>query len=126
MVSDVIAASRARLAEIGATSPEAVRRAGRPAILFSEGMRQDIEGVRGFLFARMYRAPAVMEMRARTAEIVADLFPLYMSRPDLLPRDWEGDVAAAGGEPALARIVSDYVAGMTDRFALKEWQRLAG
>ncbi len=126
MVSDVIAASRVRLAEIGAGGPEAVRHAGRPAILFSPAMRGEIEGVRAFLFERMYRAPAVMEMRARTAEVVADLFPLYMARPDLLPAAWAADVAAARGETALARIACDYVAGMTDRFALKEWQRLTG
>ena len=126
MVSDVIATSRARLAEIGAGSPDEVRRAGRPATAFSGAMSADIEDVRGFLFERMYRAPSVMDMRAHTAEVVADLFPLYMARPDLLPRDWAGDVAAADGETGLARIVADYVAGMTDRFALKEWQRLAG
>ncbi len=126
MVSDVIAASRVRLAEIGAGGPEAVRHAGRPAVLFSPAMRAEIEGVRAFLFERMYRAPQVMEMRARTAEIVADLFPLYMARPDLLPAAWAADVAAARGETALARIACDYVAGMTDRFAIKEWQRLAG
>ena len=126
MVSDVIATSRARLAAIGAASPDDVRLAGRPAVAFSDAMTAEIEGVRAFLFDRMYRAPSVMDMRARTAEVVADLFPLYMARPDLLPRDWAADVAAADGETGLARIVADYVAGMTDRFALKEWQRLAG
>ena len=126
MVSDVIATSRARLSDIAAERPDDVRRAGRAAVLFSPAMQGDIEGVRAFLFERMYRAPSVMDMRARTAEIVADLFPLYMARPDLLPADWTADVAAADGETGLARIVADYVAGMTDRFALKEWQRLAG
>jgi dGTPase len=126
MVSDVIATSRARLAAIGASSPDDVRRAGRPVVAFSDALGADIEGVRAFLFERMYRAPSVMDMRARTAEVVADLFPLYMARPDLLPRDWADDVAAADGEAELARIVADYVSGMTDRFALKEWQRLVG
>ena len=61
--------------------------------------------------------------------MVRDLFPLYMSRPDLLPKQWRKDVAAArvesgGGEVALARIVADYISGMTDRFALESHERL--
>ena len=54
------------------------------------------------------------------------LFPLYLAHPDLLPADWQGNVAAAGDETALARVVLDYVAGMTDRFAIKEFGRLVG
>jgi dGTPase len=65
-----------------------------------------------------------MAERARVTAVVNDLFPLFMSRPDLLPAAWSADVAAARDEAALARIVADYVAGMTDRFALQEHARL--
>lgn len=54
------------------------------------------------------------------------LFPHYLVRPALLPEDWQGDVAKATDETALARVVLDYVAGMTDRFAIQEWGRLVG
>jgi dGTPase len=74
----------------------------------------------------MYRAPSVMAERARVTEVVNDLFPLFLHQPALLPAEWQADIAAAKDETALARIVADYVAGMTDRFALQEHQRLCG
>jgi dGTPase len=58
--------------------------------------------------------------------VVNDLFPLYMTDPRLLPERWQSDVAAAEGDTALARIVADYIAGMTDRFALQQHERLVG
>jgi dGTPase len=72
----------------------------------------------------MYRAPSVMVERARVTAMVRDLFPLFMAQPDLLPTEWAQDVALAQSETLLARIVADYVAGMTDRFAIQEHARL--
>jgi dGTPase len=56
--------------------------------------------------------------------VVEALFPLFLARPDLLPPEWREDVARAGGQTALARIVADYIAGMTDRFALQTYREL--
>ena len=58
--------------------------------------------------------------------MVDDLFPLFLRQPELLPPEWQADVAAACDETRLARVVADYVAGMTDRFAIQEHQRLSG
>jgi len=58
--------------------------------------------------------------------VVNELFPLFMTQTDLLPKQWRKDVEDAQGETALARIVADYIAGMTDRFALQEHDRLIG
>jgi dGTPase len=80
--------------------------------------------IRSFLFTRMYRAPSVMAERARVTAVVRDLFPLFMSQPEYLPQEWRQDVAQADTQQLLARIVADYVAGMTDRFALQEHARL--
>jgi dGTPase len=74
----------------------------------------------------MYRAPSVMVERARVTRMVNDLFPLFLSQPDLLPAEWRSDIEAAQDEVTLARIVADYVAGMTDRFAIQEHARLMG
>ena len=82
--------------------------------------------MRSFLFHRMYRAPSVVKMRAEVTAMLDDLFPLFLNQPDLLPEEWRGDVQAAGDETALARVVADYVAGMTDRFAIQEHHRLFG
>ncbi len=126
MVEDVIAVARARLAEVRPASAAEVRALGRPVVAFSPGMAAAVQALRGFLFGRLYRAQPVMDERARVTQVVRELFPLYLARPALLPADWQADVAAAADEAALARLVADYVAGMTDRFALAEHARLIG
>ncbi|MFD0858177.1 deoxyguanosinetriphosphate triphosphohydrolase [Roseovarius aquimarinus] len=120
MVGDVIDTSRAVIAEAEIESIDAVRHLGWPVIRFSDSLWRDLQGVRKFLFTRMYRAPMVMVQRAQATNVVDGLFPFYMSHPEHLPRRWQGDVEAATDKTALARLVSDYIAGMTDRFALAQ------
>ena len=119
LVEDVIAVARQSLLEIGPKSADDIRRSGFQIIRFSEPVFADLKVVRAFLFERMYRAPSVVEMRREVTRVVEDLFPYFMAHPDHLPKQWRKDVEEAGGETALARIVSDYIAGMTDRFALQ-------
>jgi dGTPase len=127
MVGDVIASSRARLEADAPADADAVRRLDRPVIRFSDALWRDLTVIRAFLFRRMYRAPSVMAMRARVTQVVRDLFPAYLDRPGEMPAHWQPDIAAAAGDrAALARIAADYVAGMTDRFALQEHERLFG
>lgn len=126
MVADVIDSSRALLAASGARDAGGIRAAGRSLVRFSDALWADLEQIRAFLFRHMYRAPSVMEIRTRMRRVVEELFPLYMDDPALLPDPWQGDVARAEGEVGLARVVSDYIAGMTDRFALLEHARLTG
>ncbi|MBM1309176.1 deoxyguanosinetriphosphate triphosphohydrolase [Sulfitobacter mediterraneus] len=127
MVSDVIDTSRSLLAASGATSARDIRHLGRPVIRFSDPVWADLRQIRAFLFKRMYRAPSVMQKRAEVTKVVEDLFPLFLAQPELLPPHWARQVADAGGDAtALARMVSDYISGMTDRFALGEHQRLFG
>ena len=127
MVADVIDTSRALLAGSRAKSSHDIRHLGRPVICFSDGMWQDLGQIRRFLFTRMYRAPAVMKIRAEVSGVVEDLFPLFLAQPSLMPEDWANSIARAGADRTmLARIVADYIAGMTDRFALQEHERLVG
>jgi len=126
MVADVIEPSRATLADAAPDSVEAVRHLGRPVIRFSEGLWADLQQIRAFLFRRMYRAPSVMAMRRQVTGVVEELFPFYLAKPEFLPRRWQEDVARAADETALARLVSDYISGMTDRFALESHARLLG
>ena len=126
MVDDVIAVAKNRLDAARPQSPEDIRHMGTTVIRFSKPLYQELKAIRSFLFTRMYRAPSVMAERARVTEVIDGLFPLFLSRPDLLPEEWAPDVASATSETELARIVCDYVAGMTDRFALSEGQRLLG
>jgi dGTPase len=125
MVEDVIAVAKNRLESAKPQSVEEIRALGTTVIRFSKPLYQELKAVRSFLFHRMYRAPSVMVERARVTAMLDDLFPLFMSRPDLLPAEWQEEVALAD-EVALARHVADYVAGMTDRFAIQEHGRLFG
>ena len=72
----------------------------------------------------MYRAPSVVVERERVTVMVNTLFPLFMAKPALLPPEWRDEIDAARDDTQLARIVLDYVAGMTDRFAIQEFERL--
>ena len=124
MVSDVIETSERLLKEAGPERVEDIRALGYPVIRFSDGLWRDLQEIRAFLFQHMYRAPQVMVKRAEVTDVVRDLFPFFLSHPGELPERWRDNVAAAQDETALARIVSDYIAGMTDRFALQEHARL--
>ncbi|MFN6924124.1 MAG: deoxyguanosinetriphosphate triphosphohydrolase [Tabrizicola sp.] len=126
MVEDVIAVAQNRLASAQPKSVDDIRHMGTTIIRFSKPLYQELKAVRSFLFHRMYRAPSVMAVRAEVTRKLDELFPLFLARPDLLPPEWQADVRAAQDGTALARTVADYVAGMTDRFAIQEHQRLCG
>lgn len=126
MVGDVIDTSRDMIANSGVKSVQDVRHNGAPVIAFSGDVLEQLNVIRKFLFTRMYRAPSVMEKRAQVTRVVEALFPLFMERTDLLPANWQDDIRQLPDETAIARKVSDYIAGMTDRYALTEFERLLG
>lgn len=126
LVEDVIGFAQERLADMEPASVDDIRHAGRTIIRFSDDVFCDLKVIRSFLFDRMYRAPSVVVMRAEVTKIVRELFPYFMQHPDQLPKQWRKDVEEAATETDLARIVSDYIAGMTDRFAIQEHERLIG
>lgn len=119
LVEDVIAVATANIAEIAPQSAADIRNAGRTMVQFSPTLFDDLKIIRAFLFDRMYRAPRVLDMRAEVTDVVRDLFPFYRAHPEHLPKQWRKDVAEAQDDVTLARLVSDYIAGMTDRFALQ-------
>ncbi|MGB3279060.1 MAG: deoxyguanosinetriphosphate triphosphohydrolase [Pseudorhodobacter sp.] len=124
MVEDVINVANIRLDAAKPQSVNDIRAMDGTVIRFSKPLYQELKVIRSFLFTRMYRAPSVMKERARVTAVVRDLFPLFIAKPELLPAEWAEDVARADTQVLLARIVADYVAGMTDRFALQEHARL--
>ena len=126
LVEDVIVLARRNLAELDPASVHDIRHAGRMVIQFTPEIWTDLKVIRQFLFERMYRAPAVVEMRVQVTAMVDALFPFFMENADELPKQWRKDVEAAPDQITLARIVADYIAGMTDRFAIQEYARLIG
>ncbi|MEM1374056.1 MAG: deoxyguanosinetriphosphate triphosphohydrolase [Pseudomonadota bacterium] len=126
MVEDLIATSEALLTASGARSAQDIRELGYPVILFSDALFAQLKEIREFLFARMYRAPSVMEKRAEATRIVGDLFPHFMAAPENLPASWHPQIKAATDDTTLARLVADYIAGMTDLYAAEAHARLTG
>jgi dGTPase len=124
MVGDVIETSQALLRDSGAGTSQEIRELGHSVVQFSGAIWADLQQIRQFLFTRMYRAPSVMAKRSEVTQVIEDLFPLYMSNPALLPETWRDDIGRVTDDTGMARIVSDYIAGMTDRFALQEHARL--
>ncbi|HYN59649.1 MAG TPA: deoxyguanosinetriphosphate triphosphohydrolase, partial [Rubrivivax sp.] len=125
MVNDVVAEARARIARLAPGSADDIRAADRPVVGFSEGMQEANNQLRAFLFQRMYRHWRVNRSMAKSRRVLQMLFSLLHGAPALLPPWWQARAGEAGSA-ACALAVCDYIAGMTDRFALREHQRLTG
>jgi len=123
MANDLIDETRRRLAETGPASAAQLRRLTQPVVAFSGAMRENDRALKSFLFARMYRHHRVNRMTSKAARVVRELFEMYLDRPDCLPEEWRAQCEGPGS-PATARLVADYIAGMTDRFALDDHRRL--
>ncbi|HEX6979371.1 MAG TPA: deoxyguanosinetriphosphate triphosphohydrolase [Alphaproteobacteria bacterium] len=123
MVMDLLAETRRRLLTWRPRSPDEVRRLGQPVVAFSTELAEQLKHLREFLFKRMYRHYKVNRMTSKARRVVAELFELFLKEPNCLPDEWRRRADGAG-TPKTARLVADYIAGMTDRFALKEHQRL--
>jgi dGTPase len=124
LIDDAVCEARTRLAALARQSLEGVREAGRPVVALSAERQAEIEGLQRFLFANVYRHPRVMRVVAGAEAIVRDLFGRYMADPDAMPASWRAAAEASGDDRERAAVVGDFVAGMTDRFAIKEHQRL--
>ena len=125
MVADVLAETRARLETISPQDADDVRRAPHALCGFSAAMEADLAGLRGFLHENMYRHYMVNRARSRAKRIVKSLFDLFFSEPETLPPEWRARYEG-GSEARRARAVCDYIAGMTDRYAMREYRRLFG
>jgi dGTPase len=124
MIADVVAETRARLAVLAPSNADTVRRAGRATADFSDAMKVELSGLRAFLYENVYRHYKVNRARSQAKRIVRALFDLFMAEPETLPPQWR--TGSPGGEVGQARAVCDYIAGMTDRYALREYGRLFG
>jgi dGTPase len=123
MVRDLVGETRSRLADSKVKSADDVRALGRPVAAFSEAMRDNDRALKRFLYERMYRHYRVNRMSHKARRVVHELFRLFIAERDCLPSEWRA-AASCGDAAASARIVADYLAGMTDRFALDEHRRL--
>jgi dGTPase len=121
LINDLVAQTRANLQATAPADIEAVRRAP-PLVGFSAEVRTSLDQLKSQLFRSLYRHPRVLETTAAARRVVTELFDLYTQRPAEMPASFA--VADAPAQPQ--RAVADYIAGMTDRFASREHQRLTG
>ena len=124
LVLDVIEQSNLMLEELSPRSVSDIRNANYPVVQFSASVIEKLNTIRNFLFVKMYRAPSIMDMRAKVTKIVDDLFCCFMEQKDILPIKWQNELREGKSEQEMARIVVNYISGMTDRFAIKEHNRL--
>jgi dGTPase len=122
MVGDVLAETRRRVADAGVENIDAVRSAGRALAGFSEGLAAEERELKRYLYARLYNLPRLAPIRREAQRVVAELAAAYRADPSLLPADWQ----RAGDDRAQARTIGDFVAGMTDRFAIARHEELVG
>jgi dGTPase len=123
MVEDVIASTNARLADAKAASVEDVRAAGRTLVAFSPAMAEMEKELKAFLFRTIYRQENVMRVRAEADRIVRELFDRYFEDPRAMPEGWREGLDRAS-DRIKARHVADFIAGMTDTYAIREYTRL--
>src|ERR1700761_9285386 len=123
LASDLIAETTRRLAKLDPASPDAIRRARQKVVAFSPAIAEANQAIKDFLFARMYRHWRVNRMAAKAKRLTEEVFRLLHADPTLLPDDWRAR-AGEGATPRCAAIVCDYIAGMTDRYAMDEYRRL--
>ena len=116
-VEDLIAEGSARIARLQPACVADIRAADAPVIAFSERIAAADADIKRFLYARMYRHPGVMAVRAKANAIVADLFAAFRADPARMPEEWRAGLAGAP-EARIARRISDYIAGMTDTYAV--------
>ncbi len=123
MVNDCLAETGRRVAASGAGSVEDVRGLDRPVVAFSQDMIEADRAIRAFLFENMYRHYRVNRMASKARRVVTDLFELFLAEPNTLPTDWQARIDPRD-RAGTARAVCDFIAGMTDAFALEEHRRL--
>jgi dGTPase len=119
-VTDLITATDRRLRDLKIDSVAALRQVGKPVITFSEELEQKNRQLKDYLMENFYRHYRVSRMAAKAERVLEELFKAYLDKPELLPKT----VRTRMENDARARVVCDYIAGMTDRFALQEYQRL--
>lgn len=123
MVTDVITQTMKNISDAQVESADDVRKLGKPLVAFSPSMQEANAELKDFLMKNMYRHYKVNRMASKAKRVVKDLFNFFLNEPDCLPTAWRAQVNAPR-TPITALVVADFIAGMTDRFALDEYRRV--
>jgi dGTPase len=124
MVNDVIAETQARIAAAGIETVSDVREAGRQLVSFSDAMREDERALKRFMYVNLYHHPRQLAAADAARGVVDGLFAAYHTDPALMPREWRARLP--GDEPWRSRHIADFIAGMTDRYAIARYRETVG
>ncbi|WP_205479088.1 deoxyguanosinetriphosphate triphosphohydrolase [Sphingomonas arenae] len=123
MVGDLISETERRVADSGVRSLDEVRHAGQALVGFSHAMAAEERRLKQFLYRNLYNAPQLQPVRREAQRVVSNLAQAYLGDPSLLPERW---IHVTKDEVQRARTVADYIAGMTDPFAIRRHEELVG
>jgi dGTPase len=123
MVKDLVTETKKRVSDAKPEGPDDVRRWGGPLVAFSDEMQENDRALKAFLYENMYRHYKLNRMTSKARRLVKELFELFIDEPGCLPTEWR-QRADARRTVETARVVADYIAGMTDRYASEEHRRL--
>lgn len=124
MVNDVIAETRLRLAQSGVASASDVRAAPAPLVAFSAEMAADERALKRFMYAELYHHPKQLAVAEQANMLIAGLFAAYRDAPERMPEEWRNSLPES--EPDRSRHISDFIAGMTDRYAIARYREVVG
>jgi dGTPase len=124
MVVDLTRQTLKNIKENNIVTVQDIRELNKPIVEFSKGMAENVKAIKTFLYDNMYRHYKVCRMTLKAKRVVHDLFEILYKEPECLPDDWRENALAAKNDEQRAEIVADFVAGMTDRFAMDEHKRL--
>jgi dGTPase len=124
MVTDLIAETKRRIAASGIATAADVRTAGRALVGFSDRLRTEERDLKRFMYANLYHHPVQLAAAEAAHGVVAGLFAAWHADPATLPDEWRAALPAA--EPARSRHIADFIAGMTDRYAIAQYRRVVG
>ena len=124
MITDLVIKTKENIKKFQPKSSQDVRLLGKPLIEFSDAMSLSMREIRAFLTTKMYKHYEINRMTSKAKRIVSDLFKIYSQEADCLPNEWKLNYDKAKNSFARNRIITDYIAGMTDRFAINEHKKL--
>ena len=122
MIADLLDNSRSMISSHNIQTEDDIRKLDCAVILFSQEWQEKLESIRAFLFKNLYYHPSIIEISNECQKVIAELFKIYYDTPNLMPGKWQDGCS----KQDKAFIISDYIAGMTDRFAIKEFEKHTG
>lgn len=124
MIVDLTRQTIKNISDFKVKTPEDVRNLGQPLVAFSKNMAQNVKTIKEFLYEHMYKHYKVCRMTIKAKRIIRELFDIYFNEPSCLPTEWRIRALSQSSENGRAEIVADFIAGMTDRFAIDEHKKL--